>query len=358
MFGTRRHRRDDSADEEQLALAAACPALSDHVELDVASLRALARCKGIDFATALLYDRLCRSPQHGRFVADVDRLVCERAWQQVFDDTEVIVVPGAFHAQRTETGADGQRVIEAARRLGCDTKLVDVASFGSPSTNANSIVRALAARRNGGRRVLVSLSKGSLDALYALNMSAADGLWRDVDCWISLSGLMTGSPLVGWLRRRPWRLLGVHLLLAWHRLPRHVLREIDRDTILGQASATPSLRGSGFDELRQCIATGLRVVHVVGFPLRRHLSCPLARRGHRRLAPLGPNDGGVLLADVCQLPGHVYPVWGADHYLQLPDADVGTIFAAVLANLLNMEAAKPVDHVPRDGARACIRGQT
>jgi hypothetical protein len=63
---------------------------------------------------------------------------------------------------------------------------------------------------------------------------------------------------------------------------------------------------------------GLTAVHVVGFPLRRHLSCRWARRGYRRLEPLGPSDGGgILLADAASRPGVVYPVWGADHYLRL-----------------------------------------
>jgi hypothetical protein len=63
----------------------------------------------------------------------------------------------------------------------------------------------------------------------------------------------------------------------------------------------------------------IRVIHVVGFPLVEHLSNDWARRGHARLAPLGPNDGGgVLLSDFVDLPGSVYPVWGADHYLNPP----------------------------------------
>jgi hypothetical protein len=55
----------------------------------------------------------------------------------------------------------------------------------------------------------------------------------------------------------------------------------------------------------------------VGFPLAQHLTNALARRCYRRVRHLGPNDGaGILLGDVCRLPGHVYPVWGADHYLR------------------------------------------
>ncbi len=60
----------------------------------------------------------------------------------------------------------------------------------------------------------------------------------------------------------------------------------------------------------------LKLVHVVGFPLARHMSSNRARRWHRRLSPLGPNDAVTILADVCKLPGLILPVWGTDHYWQ------------------------------------------
>src|SRR5439155_19556036 len=60
----------------------------------------------------------------------------------------------------------------------------------------------------------------------------------------------------------------------------------------------------------------MQMVSVVGFPLREHMSNGVARRCHHRLMPLGPNDGGLVLADVCAQPGLLYPLWGADHYLR------------------------------------------
>jgi hypothetical protein len=38
------------------------------------------------------------------------------------------------------------------------------------------------------------------------------------------------------------------------------------------------------------------------------------------------------LADVCALPGLIYPLWGADHYLR-PQADVRELVLAVLQYL-------------------------
>jgi hypothetical protein len=77
----------------------------------------------------------------------------------------------------------------------------------------------------------------------------------------------------------------------------------------------------------------MRVIHVVGFPLTRHLSDALAVRGSARTAAWGPTDGGAfLLGDVSRLPGQIYPVWGCDHYLR-PRWDVGRLIRALLRDI-------------------------
>jgi hypothetical protein len=326
MFRFESPSRFDERESALLARAEAWRTLRDLRELDTAALCDVSRHEGIDFATALLYDRVCRSTEHGAFIKSIDESDGDAAEANLFRDVDVLVVPGAFHAQQRQTGADGRLVVDAARRLGCNTTLIDVPSFGSPAENAIKILRTLQSRRSGRRFVMVSLSKGSLDVRRALEHRDGDAAFANVDCWISISGLAMGSPLVSWLRRRPWRLLGLRMLFAWHGLPYSVLGEIDRDAVLRGESV------KRFSDASQSLAS--RVIHIVGFPLKSHLSCPLAKRGHRRLEPLGPNDSAVLLADVCRLPGVVYPVWGADHYLKLPDANVGKIFARVLSRVL------------------------
>jgi len=76
----------------------------------------------------------------------------------------------------------------------------------------------------------------------------------------------------------------------------------------------------------------MTMVTIAGFPLRQHLTTALAGRCHRRLTHLGPNDGSLILSDVCALPGLLYPIWGADHYLR-PKTDVNQLVLAVLQYL-------------------------
>ena len=89
------------------------------------------------------------------------------------------------------------------------------------------------------------------------------------------------------------------------------------------------------------IPNSMSLINVVGFPLRRHLTNGFMRACHSRIAQFGPNDGGVLLADVCQLPGLLYPVWGADHYLR-PESRGRSLLGAVLEYLKEeMQLATP-----------------
>src|SRR5262249_54784231 len=60
----------------------------------------------------------------------------------------------------------------------------------------------------------------------------------------------------------------------------------------------------------------MKVLNLIGFPLRRHMTTRFSRFCHRTLASWGPNDGTTCLSDVCSWSGEVYPVWGADHYFQ------------------------------------------
>src|SRR5262249_33974209 len=155
--------------------------------------------------------------------------------------------------------------------LGCPVERLPLRSFGALAENARAIVNGLAAQR-ARPVVLLSLSKGSADLKMALDHPDAADVFRDVIAWISLSGLVQGTPLVAWLRRRPWRWLGVHLLL-WLRGQRYSVLEELRHEGDGPLHRWPKL------------PPHLRLIHVVGFPLRRHLTHPFAPRAYERLAP-------------------------------------------------------------------------
>jgi hypothetical protein len=185
--------------------------------------------------------------------------------------------------------------------------LVDIRSFGALETNAAIVIDHLL-QTKASRIVLVSLSKGSADVAVALRHPRADAALARVCGWLSISGITTGTPLAHWLRSHRLRTWGVHLLL-WSRGQRFsVIDQLHHDD--GPLASPLS------------IPPHVRAIHVVGCPIRRHLRHPWATRGYDRIAPQGPTDGGgILLAHLARLPGFIYPVWAADHYLQ-PEWDI------------------------------------
>jgi hypothetical protein len=273
----------------------------------------------IDLATAALYHRIRTSPEHRAFIARVDS---GEPPPPTGPPPRIFIMPGAFHVEHPHTGAGGERVVQLAARLGWPVERVPVRSLAPMTENATALVHFLS-RRPGQPTIVVSLSKGGADVRAAIERPDAGEALRDVRAWVNLSGIVTGTPLVGWLRDRPLRCLGVRLLL---RLRRQRFADVAE---LCHADVTRLARPFA-------LPSGLRAIHVFGFPRVRDLSNDWARRAHARLAPLGPNDGGgILLDDVARLPGHVYPVWGADHYLR-PPWDVNLLLLSILR-----EAALP-----------------
>jgi hypothetical protein len=292
-------------------------------DLTATRVQEITRSEGVDFTTALLFDRIRRSERCGPFIARLEGADGDGpfAWPP---GVTLAVVPGAFHAERPESGADGKFLVELARRHGGTAAVAPLPSFGSIGAGARVLVGWLRGRPEENL-LLASLSKGGAEVKAALADPAAADAFRKVRTWINLSGLLHGTPLADWLFARPLRLLPVRLIFWWHGFDFQGMRDLRRGP--GRLLSAP---------LR--LPAHITAVHLLGFPLVEHLTTPLSRRGHRRIAPLGPNDGGAnLLADMLDLPGFLYPVWGADHYLRPRwniDALIGRLFRFLAGDAL------------------------
>jgi hypothetical protein len=309
-----------TVDRDLIKRAAASEKYPILCECSPDELRQVARDQGLDFATALLYDRVLRSPEHHTFFQKVNA----SSLRVCGDPPLVGIIPGAFYLEHKNTGADGARLATMLKSINCRVERVPVESFGSLAKNAAIIADWLSHRREQ-RVAFISLSKGSADLKIALGLPNAAELFKNVETWVSMSGLPQGTPLVTWLRRQPLRRLGVRLLLRLRGQRYSVVEELRQE---------PDAPLAGWPSLPK----QLRVVHIVGFPLHQHLAHPWATRAYERVAPLGPNDGGgFLLADVANLRGTIFPVWGADHYLQ-PTWDATSLLRRVFIEALTSPA--------------------
>lgn len=261
----------------------------------------LAAKRGIDFATAVLYDRVCRRQSTMETLRARDDLYGENGAAPP-DDALLAIVPGALYREYPKTGADGRVVRDIAETLGWRTELVPLPSDGPPQQNGEVLLDWL--ERHANERVLLmSLSKGGADVKAALSTGNGRGSFRSVFGWISFGGILDGSPMAAWVLQR--------------RLARWFFRGLFRCTGHDFRMMT-ELRYRDGGSMEQPLQTPdhFDAIHVTGFPLRRHLSGPRARRWHKRLSVWGPNDSVTILADVAAWPGVVWPVWGTDHYLQ------------------------------------------
>lgn len=261
-------------------------------------LAQLTREHGVDFATALWYERVRSAEPHQAFIKGVEAVDADAALPPT--SARLLVAPAAFWREYPQFGADGAAVLAVARALGMDAEMIPTRSTGSVSENAR-IIRDALEREADGSVVLASLSKGGADVRVALEQGGE--LRRKVRAWINVCGIIHGSPLVDeMLDGAWWRRLALRAFLARWRADFGLLREL-RHAPVPRATAP----------------AGVFVVNVVACPLSVHTAGAITRR-HRQLAAWGPNDGSTLLADAIVDGGVVYPVWGADHYFRTPEA--------------------------------------
>ncbi len=277
----------------------------------------------LDAATAQLYERICSVAENAAFL----KLALNSTSQGPLPADIIGVVPGAFYRDHYDTGADGARIFAIAKKLGCVAELIPVPSFGRLDENAAVIADWLAANR-GKRIALVSLSKGGADVKRALTLRP--DAFADVAAWISLSGIVNGTPLIAWLRARPLRWWAVRIILWWRGQSRKTLTDLHHQPESKWPAVPPNLR----------------IVHVIGFPMERDIVHPWAPRAYKRLAPLGPNDGGgIILADCVNFPGIVCPILGADHYFS-PSWDIVPLLTEIVAAALAPRHANQCENQP------------
>ena len=192
-----------------LARASAFPGYQSLSLLTAEKLRELATREGVDFATALLYDRVKRSAQYSPFIAQIDQLQSGAREVGANRDVTVAIVPAAFYKQNPDSGADGRLIREEAirRRLRCE--LIPLASTGTLAENSQTILEWLAKHR-GVKILLISLCKGGADVKFALGSPKGQEHFGDVLAWVNICGTLNGSPVAELLLATKTR-----FFLAW-----------------------------------------------------------------------------------------------------------------------------------------------
>ena len=295
----------NSALIDEVSLARDARELSDSVLMIPSrqEMILLAKQYSSDLLTRIYFEKLMDS-KHGDFVRRIDGIEVGEIDSTINSHhsqaPEIIIVPGMYYREHPEVGADGRLIQEIATKMGLQSTIVPVSSKGDIATNMAILETTLQASQST-HIWLISLSRGSAEVRCLLQKQNA--INPSIQGWMSISGIVAGSPLIeSRLKYWPGR-LAHRLLTRITGVSYSLLEQLHPAHEMWQLTEWP----------RQ-----LEMIHVVPVPLSSHIQGKLRRR-HRQLSAEGPNDGIVPLVDILNLPGMIYPLWGFDHFCRTPD---------------------------------------
>jgi len=301
-------------------------------------LAQLTQAFSTDFATMHFVSRLYSEPANrrmqDRFLELVDQLTNAPREEIVaeleqYHDYKLVFVPGYAYRSNLANGADFRRQRELLSEFGFEPVLIETEELGSVEVNADIVARELSAlMRQYDSIVVVTASKGGPEVAIALDALRGQPGAQSIKAWISVGGLLRGSPYAD-------RYLSG--LKRW--LAEFMLRRRDQPPDILENLSTVTRRPV-FDALE--LPSSVLMLQYVGAPLSGHVRDETRGR-YRVLRPLGPNDGLTLLSDELIAGGFVVTEVGLDHYFRAPDIDIRTVALtyAVFDELERRAAAGP-----------------
>ena len=323
-------------DQALTARIEAARAEVDPSPADREGLATLGRALSTDVATMHFASRLYADAgnrrMQDRFLELVEEL-SNASQEQIAADLapyrnyKIVFVPGYAYRSNVANGADFRRQRELLTALGFEPGFIETEELGTVEVNADIVVgelRALMGRHDA--IILVSTSKGGPEVAMALDALRGDPQAANIKAWISVGGLLRGSPyadrymggIKGWFAK---------LLLRRRGQPPGILENL-----------STVVRRPAFDQLS--LPSNVLMLQYVGAPLSGHIG-EETRSRYRILRRLGPNDALTLLADELIEGGFVVTEVGLDHYFRAPDIDIRTVALpyAVLDELARRTAA-------------------
>ncbi len=230
----------------------------------------------------------------------------------------VAFVPGLDYNDTTNGGnfARQRRLLTAG---GVRNELILTDDWGLTDANAEVVAKRLMELSVVHKKIIVvSASKGGLETAVALGRVMDPEETGSIKAWVSVGGILKGSPVAD-------------TYLHW---PKCWIAEIGLLTVGQKISLVQdvsySKREAEFADLE--IPESIKCVHFVGAPLSAQVHKRI-RGNYCSIKDFGPNDGITPLADEVSYNGIIISELGLDHYYSSPDIDMKTIaLALVVAN--------------------------
>jgi len=302
----------------------------DRRPLDSDSLGGLTQEFSPDFATLYFVSRVYQNPINRKAQEEFHARVAAlrtKGPKEVFRIAErsapylIAFVPGYAYKRDPTTGADFARQRHLMTQAGFKNVLIETDELATVEKNAGIIASEILRLKEEHRRViLVSTSKGGTEVALAIGKLLPPERLEGVKAWISIGGLLRGTPSADQALQWPksW-LVRTAFFFTGHR------GEVIEDL-------STKKRREVFAQLE--FPGDILTLQYVGVPLSGQIAEYVKGR-YDDLKNLGPNDGLTLLADELVKGGIVITDIGLDHYYLDPEIDLKTFaLAFVVLELL------------------------
>lgn len=297
---------------------------TETLPLENATLAALSSKTSNDFATFYLLDRWYRQPENKAAQDDFYGFIQKIAPTQTLPDEcsdlknyLVVFVPGLAYREDRTTGADFERQIQLLSAAGIPSLLIETDEWGFSENNAYIVAQKLRELNAAHKRILlVSASKGGLEVAIALGKILGPDEVPHLKAWVSVGGILRGSPVADQYLRFP---------KCWLAEAQLFFKGKDINTV---RDISHKRRSAEFPELR--FPEHLLKIQFVGAPLATQISREIRARWCS-MRHIAPNDGLTTLPDQIISGSLIVSEPGLDHYFRDQAIDVKTLALACVA---------------------------
>jgi hypothetical protein len=230
---------------------------------------------------------------------------------------KILFIPGFHYLSDPTSGADFSNQRRLMRELGLNVQLAATEEDGTIEENAEIIGRIVRSEsRTHSKLILVSTSKAGPETALALGRILRPDETTSVRAWLSVGGLLRGTPLAD--RVTTWPKSWIARILFW-------LEGTDFRSV-------PGLTTSASRKRMNCIRLPpkILVVQYVAAPLSGDIAEDVKGR-YTYLRKYGPNDGLTLLADELVPDGITIVELSFDHFYRDPEINLKSM---AIANLV------------------------
>lgn len=282
-------------DETQLAMDAE-KQLATYTTMppDADDILKLSQQHSADLAARTFYEGLLIS-KHQAFFHKLNQYSTKALKHQA--NIKIILIPGMFYKEHPETGANGQLITDIAQKFGFEVECIPIQSRGSISANARLINEKLTGEKHPNIW-LISISKGSCDVRHYLQ---SPELNPNIKGWINIAGIHKGLPHLDKRLNTPVKKIWLKMLCT--------LFSVNYQALLELQTTHPFWTNQHWPE-------DIEMIHILPIPHSTHIQTMLAKKYQQTLHH-GPNDGLTPITDILGYPGHIYPIWGCDHFMRI-----------------------------------------